>query len=215
MADFVFDGFRLAEKYRLPVMILADGALGQMMEKVQMPEGGSLAHETPAWATTGKTPNRERNIITSLFIQPEKMEEVNLRLQKKYARIQRQESRCELIQVEDADIVLVAFGLSARIAQKALELARAKGLRVGLIRPITLFPFPSEILAEQSLLVDAFLTVEMNAGQMVEDVKLAVEGKRPVFFKGRMGGMIPTPEDVLASIESIAEEHVATFAERM
>ena len=215
MADLVFDGFRLAERYRLPVMILSDGALGQMMEKVQMPEEGSLPHETPAWATTGKTADRERNIITSLFIQPEKMEEVNIRLQKKYARIQRQETRCELIRVEDADIVLVAFGLSARIAQKALALAREKGLRVGLIRPITLFPFPSEAIAEQSLLVDAFLTVEMNAGQMVEDVKLAVDGKRPVLFKGRMGGMIPTPEEVLASIEAIAEEHVTTFADRM
>ena len=215
MADFVFDAFRLAEKYRTPAMILADGALGQMMEKVQLPDDGSLPHTVPAWATTGKTPDRERNILTSLFIQPERMEQVNLHLQKKYAEIRQHETRCELIQTEDADIVLVAFGLSARVAQKSLALARAKGLRVGLIRPITLFPFPSEIIADTALLVDAFLTVEMNAGQMVEDVRLAVDGKRPVYFAGRMGGMIPTPEEVLASIEAVAEQHLTSFAERM
>ncbi|HLF20401.1 MAG TPA: transketolase C-terminal domain-containing protein, partial [Bacteroidota bacterium] len=207
MADFVFDGFRLAEKYRVGSMILADGALGQMMEKIVLPPAGSLPLQEKPWATVGKPPSRERNILTSLFIQPEKMEEVNLKLQKKYQDI-RSEVRYEAIQVEDADIVLVAFGLSARISQKALELARDKGIRVGLIRPITLYPFPSAILSQIALSVGAFLVVEMNAGQMLEDVELAVRGEKPVMFKGRMGGMIPSPEEVLREIETIAAVHV-------
>ncbi|MBI3005528.1 MAG: 3-methyl-2-oxobutanoate dehydrogenase subunit VorB [Ignavibacteriales bacterium] len=208
MADFVFDGFRLAEKYRVGTMILADGALGQMMEKVVQPPMGSLPLAEKPWATAGKPPSRERNILTSLFIQPEKMEEVNLKLQRKYREIQ-SEVRYEAIQVEDADIILVAFGLAARISQKALELARHKGIRVGLVRPITLYPFPSAILSQIALSAEAFLVVEMNAGQMLEDVELAVRGEKPVHFKGRMGGMLPSPEEVLREIESIAAVHAA------
>jgi 2-oxoglutarate ferredoxin oxidoreductase subunit alpha len=208
MADFMFDGFRLTEKYRIPVMILSDGALGQMMEKVTMPEAGSLPSVEKPWATTGKPATRERNFITSLHIEPEKMEEINLHLQRKYDDAQ-QEVRYELIQTDDADVVLVAFGLSARVCQKVLELAREKGIRAGLVRPITLYPFPSAILSEIADRAGAFLTVEMNAGQMVEDVRLAVNGKKPVFFKGRMGGMIPTPEEVLAKLESIVEHQLA------
>jgi 2-oxoglutarate ferredoxin oxidoreductase subunit alpha len=204
-ADLVFEGFRLAEKYRNPVMILADGALGQMMEKVTMPPAGSLPHGKTPWATTGKPTTRERNILTSLHIVPEKMEEINLHLQDKYRRMV-QEVRSEEIGVDDAEILLVAFGLSARICQKAIELAKEKGIRVGLLRPITLFPFPSEAIARIAPNVEAFLTVEMNAGQMVEDVRLAVNGKKPVYFKGRMGGMIPTPDDILLEIETIAEK---------
>ncbi|MBI4429249.1 MAG: 3-methyl-2-oxobutanoate dehydrogenase subunit VorB [Ignavibacteriales bacterium] len=211
MADFVFDGFRLAEKYRVGTMILADGALGQMMEKVTLPPASSLPPKEKPWATVGKPSTRERNILTSLFIQPEKMEEVNLKLQKKYRDIQ-SEVRYEAIQVEDAEIVLVAFGLSARISQKALELARAKGIRVGLVRPITLYPFPSAILSQIALSVEAFLVVEMNAGQMLEDVELAVRGVKPVMFKGRMGGMLPSPEEVLKEIESLAAVRSASSA---
>jgi 2-oxoglutarate/2-oxoacid ferredoxin oxidoreductase subunit alpha len=207
MADFMFDGFRLTEKYRIPVMILSDGALGQMMEKVLMPDEGSLPMTEHAWATTGKPPTRERNYITSLHIEPEKMEQTNLHLQAKYVDVQK-EVRFELMQTDDADVVLVAFGLSARICQKVLELAREKGIRAGLVRPITLYPFPSAILSQIADTAGAFLTVEMNAGQMVEDVRLAVNGKKPVFFKGRMGGMIPTPEEVLAELESIVEHHL-------
>ena len=208
MADFVFDGFRLAEKYRNPVMILSDGALGQMMEKVILPEEGSLPKTTPAWATTGKKKEREHNVITSLFIQPEEMEQVNLRLQEKYKAIQ-SEVRYEEIQTEDAEILLVAFGLSSRICQKTVDLAREKGIKVGLLRPITVYPYPYARLNELASQVEFMLTVEMNAGQMVEDVRLAVEGKVPVHFIGRMGGMILSPEDILHKLESVHESHNA------
>ena len=197
---------RLTEKYRNPVMILADGALGQMMEKVVMRPAGSLPQIEKPWATTGKLPTRERNILTSLFIVPERMEEINLKLQDKYRRM-RQEIRSEETGIEDAEILLVAFGLSARICQKAIELARDKGIKVGLLRPITLFPFPSEAIANIVPNVEAVLTVEMNSGQMVEDVKLAVNGRKPVYFKGRMGGMIPTPDEIVLEIETIAEKN--------
>lgn len=202
MADFVFDGFRLAEKYRTPVMILTDGALGQMMEKVVLPEEGSLPHTIPAWATTGKPADRKANVITSLFIQPEKMEQINHNLQAKYKAME-SEIRFEEFSTEDADVLLVAFGLSARICQKVVELAREKGIKAGLLRPITLFPFPTEAIQKAAAKAEFVLTVEMNAGQMVEDVRLAVNGKVPVHFKGRMGGMIPTPEEILEELERI------------
>lgn len=202
MADLVIDGFRLAEKYRNPAMILSDGALGQMMETVQLPEEGQLPKEIPAWATRGKPEGKERRIITSLFIQPEKMEEVNKVLQAKYAQMQ-EEARAELIETDDAEVILVAFGLASRICQKVVELAREQGIRAGLIRPITLYPFPTGIIREAAERVERFLVVEMNAGQMVEDVRLAVEGRRPVEFTGRMGGIIPTPEEILEKIQLI------------
>lgn len=208
MADFVFEGFRLAEKYRNPAMILTDGALGQMMEKVILPEEGSLPKQPKPWATTGKTKDRERNVITSLYIQPEKMEEINLDLQAKY-RLLQQEIRYELIETDDADVLLVAFGLSARICQKAVDIAREKGIKAGLIRPITLYPFPRRIISDLASRVDFALVVEMNAGQMVEDVALSVNGKRPVYSLGRMGGMIPSPEDVVIEIEKIYQHKVS------
>lgn len=222
MVDFVFDGFRLGEKYRNPAMILADGALGQMMEKVTLPAAGSLPKMDAPWATTGKGyvrerniigkgRIRERNIITSLFIQPERMEKLNLTLQAKYNQLQ-EEVRWEEIRTEDAAIVLVAFGLTSRICEKTVDLAREKGLKVGLLRPITLYPFPTSAIARLAKSAQTFLTVEMNAGQMVEDVRLAVEGKRPVHFYGRMGGMIPSPEEVLIQVESIAEKFQAVPA---
>jgi 2-oxoglutarate ferredoxin oxidoreductase subunit alpha len=204
LVDHVFLGFQLAEKYRNPAMILADGALGQMMEKVALPPAGSLPHATPSWATTGKPASRPRNVVLSVYIQPERMERQNLVLQEKYRAMREAEPRCEQLGMEDAEIALVAFGLSARICQKAMDLARERGLRVGLFRPITLYPFPTAALARAAGSVKAFLTVEMNAGQMVEDVRLAVEGRRPVEFTGRMGGMIPSPDDVLATVEAMA-----------
>jgi 2-oxoglutarate ferredoxin oxidoreductase subunit alpha len=206
MADFVFEGFHLAEQYRNPTMILADGALGQMMEKVVLPEPGTLPRLDRPWATTGKPSWRERNIITSLFIQPEKMEEVNLMLQAKYQRLQK-EVRFETIGVEDAEVLIVAYGLTARIAQKAMELAREGGLRVGLLRPITLYPFPSEAISSIAKRILSILVVELNAGQMVQDVRLAVNGRRPVYFKGRMGGMIITAEEIVEELEVLAEDH--------
>ncbi len=205
MADFVFDAFRLAEKYRTPAMILADGALGQMMEKVVLPEEGSLPKIEKPWATTGKLDSRDRNIITSLFIEPERMEVINLGLQEKYKEMQ-SEVRFEEFALDDADVALVAFGLSARICQKVVDLAREKGIKAGLLRPITLYPFPHDALSKLSEKVNFMLVVEMNAGQMVEDVTLAANGKCPVYFKGRMGGMIPSPEDVLKELESLVEK---------
>lgn len=203
MADLVFEAFRLAEQYRNPAMILADGALGQMMEKLYLPKAGTLPYPEKPWATTGKTKDRERNIITSLFIQPEKMEQVNIRLQEKYQELQR-EVRYERIHTDDAEILIVAYGLAARIAQKAIELARGLGIRAGLLRPITLYPFPRIPISVLMPKIKAVLVVEMNAGQMIEDVELAVNGRRPVYFKGRMGGMIPSPEEVLEMIQLIA-----------
>jgi 2-oxoglutarate ferredoxin oxidoreductase subunit alpha len=208
MADFVFDAFKLAEKYRNPAMILADGALGQMMEKVALPPENSLPYTKSPWATTGKTKDRKRNIITSLFIEPERMEQINIQLQEKYNKIQ-DEVRYEEFFTSDAEILLVAFGLSSRICQKAVDLAREKGLRVGLLRPITLYPFPKKIIAELALKVEFMLTIEMNAGQMVEDVALAANGRCPVHYKGRMGGMIPSPEDVVEEIELLLEKHLS------
>ena len=205
MADFVFDAFELAEKYRNPAMILADGALGQMMEKVVLPNDNSLQKGATPWATTGKPKDRKQNIITSLFIQPEEMEKVNLSLQEKFEAMQ-SEVRWEEFSTEDAEVLLVAFGLSARICQKVMDLGREKGIKIGLLRPITLYPFPYKRIAELSEKVDFILDVEMNAGQMVEDVRLAVEGKAPVYFKGRMGGMISTPEDILQEVEAISEK---------
>lgn len=205
MADFVFDAFKLAEKYRNPAMILSDGALGQMMEKVVLPNDNSLPKFPKPWATTGKTKDRNHNVITSLFIEPEEMEKVNLALQKKYEAIQ-SEVRWEEFNTDDVEILLVAFGLSARICQKVMDLGREKGMKIGLLRPITLYPFPYKRISELSEKVEFILDVEMNAGQMVEDVRLAVEGKAPVHFKGRMGGMIATPDDILNEVEAISEK---------
>jgi len=183
MADFVFDAFRLAEKYRNPSFILADGALGQMMEKVILPTEGSLPYPDKNWATVGMGERKERNIITSLFIQPEEMEKVNLRLQEKYKAMQK-EVRFESILTEDADILLVAYGLGARICQKVVELGREKDIKIGLLRPITLYPFPKDEIARLASRVQSVLVVEMNAGQMVEDVALAVNGQCLLILQG-------------------------------
>ncbi|HSR40057.1 MAG TPA: 3-methyl-2-oxobutanoate dehydrogenase subunit VorB [Phnomibacter sp.] len=205
MADFVYLGFDLADKYRNPVMILSDGAIGQMMEKVKFPDYVIPKKDKP-WATTGKPANRPRNYITSLHILPEKMEVHNQHLEAKFKSIRDNEVRFEEIETDDAEVLLVAYGLSARICHKALDLARAKGIRAGLLRPITLYPFPYQRLQELADQVDLMMSVELNAGQMVEDVRLAVAGKVPVGFFGRMGGMIYTPEDVLQHLETIMQE---------
>ena len=216
MADFVYDAFDLADKYRNPVMILADGALGQMMEKVAFKEYDPKKH-VPAkpWATTGKPPTRERNILTSLHIQPEKMQEINLHLLEKYNRVRRDEVRYQLVSTDDAEMLLVGYGLSARICHRAVELARQRGLRVGLMRPITLFPYPYDILRELRKHLSGVLVVELNAGQMVEDVRLAIEGQVPVEFFGRMGGIIPSPEDILEKVTTIMNRaHVKPVKEK-
>ncbi len=199
MADFVFEGFRLAEKYRNPAMILTDGALGQMMEKVYLPEDNSLPKNIPEWATRGKPKGGKQRVVTSLHIQPEQMEAINHQLLAKYEELQK-EVKYEEIQTEDAEILLTAFGLSSRICQKVIDLGREKGIKIGLLRPITLYPFPSKRINELADKVEFMMSVEMNAGQMVQDVKLAVNGKVPVYFKGRMGGIIPTPEEILQEL---------------
>lgn len=206
MYDFVKLGFDLAFKYRNPVMILSDGVIGQMMEKVEIGEQcprltNEQIDELYPWATTGKKPGKDRRIITSLELDPGRQEQHNLKLQAKYKKMQAEEVRYEAFNCEDAEYLLVAFGSSARICQKAMDLGRAQGMKIGLFRPITLFPFPTKVLNELASQVKGMLTVEMNAGQMVEDVRLAVCGKVKVEHYGRFGGMIPSPGEVLKALE--------------
>jgi len=201
MADFVKLAFDLAFKYRNPTMILTDGVIGQIMEKVELFEQQPRLTKFPEWATTGKTPDRERNILTSLDLDPEKKEKLNRKLQAKYKKIEENEVRYETIKCDDAEYLFVAYGSSARICQKAISLARGKGIKVGLLRPITLFPFPKKPLKELSKKVKGILTVEMSAGQMIEDVKLAVECKIKVEHFGRMGGIIHSPVEVVDAFE--------------
>lgn len=208
MFDFVRLAFDLTFKYRNPVMMLADGIIGQMMEKVELADpiprrsDSELIRECP-WATTGKPKTRERNIITSLNLDSAVQEKHNFHLQDKYRRIQENEVRFEEFSCDDAEYLFIAYGSSARIVQKSLQQARAKGIKAGLLRPITLFPFPTKRVAELAGQVKAMLAVEMSAGQLVEDVRLAVAGKVPVDHYGRMGGMIPSPEDVENALEKI------------
>lgn len=202
MADFVGLGFDLAFRYRNPVMILSDGAIGQMMEKVWLSPPVERSKTVPEWATTGKPPSRQRNIITSLDLDPAAQERFNQKLVDKYNEIREKEVRYEEFQCDDAQYLLVAYGTSARICQKSLQLARNEGLKVGLLRPITLFPFPSKQISRLAQKADMVVSVEMSAGQMVEDVLLAVNGQTPVYHFGRMGGMVPTPEEVVEFLKS-------------
>lgn len=206
MSDFVGLGFDLAFRYRNPVMILTDGALGQMMEKVWLDEQKPRMTEFPSWATTGKSADRERNIITSLELDSAKQEKFNLKLQAKYRKMEEEEVRYEEIGCDDADYLVVAYGTSARICQKSIQIARTKGIKVGLLRPITLFPFPKKPLFELAGRVRGMLAVEMSAGQMVEDVRLAVNGKVIVEHYGRMGGIIPSPDEVVDALEKLIKK---------
>ena len=206
MSDFVKLSFELAFKYRNPVLILSDGIIGQMMEKVILfDQEDRLDTFDQSWATTGKTSDRKRNIITSLNLEPLPQEKHNHHLQEKYKKMQ-QEVRFETFSCEDAEYLMVAYGSSARICQKAVQMARAKGIKAGLLRLITLFPFPSAKLVELAGQVKGMLAVEMSAGQMVEDVRLAVNGKVKVEHYGRYGGMVHSPEEVLdAFIQQIVQ----------
>ncbi|MFN8241443.1 MAG: 3-methyl-2-oxobutanoate dehydrogenase subunit VorB [Bacteroidales bacterium] len=200
MADFVGLGFELAFKYRNPVLMLSDGAIGQMMEKVYLEPQKERSKTVPEWATTGKPPTRERNIITSLDLDPYAQEIHNHKLQEKYSRIKENEVRYEEFMTEDADYLLVAYGTSARVCQKALQMARADGIKAGLLRPITLYPYPSKRISDLAHSMKHIVSVEMSAGQMVEDVRLAVNGKTEVSHFGRLGGVLPTPEEVCQNI---------------
>ena len=206
MADHVKLGFDLSFKYRNPAMILSDGAIGQMMEKVVLPDpiprrtDEEIVKQCP-WAATGKPKNRNHIIITSLDLDPAGQEKVNLKIQAKYKQIQEKEVLYETIRTEDAEYLFVAFGLSARICQKAVDLAREKGIKVGLFRPITLFPFPEKEIREAGRKSKGMLVVEMNAGQMIEDVKLSVGCDVRIEHFGRFGGIIPTPDEVVNALE--------------
>ena len=202
MADFVDLGFELAFKYRNPVMMLSDGAIGQMMEKVYLSPQKERSKTVPEWATTGKPPARERNIITSLDLDPNKHELFNRKLIAKYNEIKEKEVRYEEFHCDDAEYLFVAYGTSARVCMKAVEIARSQDIKVGLLRPITLYPFPSKQIRELSAKMKLILSVEMSAGQMIEDVLLAVNGRVPVFHFGRMGGIVTTPEEVVEELKS-------------
>ena len=202
MADFVDLAFTLAFKYRTPAMILSDGVIGQMMEKVVLPPikprrtEEEILRECP-WATTGRSKGRKPNVITSLELKSEVMELRNLHLQEKYRKIRENEVRYETKFMDDAEYMIVAFGSAARIAEKAIEMARAEGIKVGLFRPITLWPFPTNEIAAAAAKVKGILVAEINAGQMVDDVRLAVNGAVPVEHYGRLGGIVPEPEEMV------------------
>ena len=206
MADFVALGFELAFKYRNPAIILADGVIGQMMEKVVLPAQKPRRTEAEVieqcpWAATGKAKDRKPNIITSLELKPEAMEINNLRFQAKYREIEENEVRFEEINCEDAEYLIIAFGSMARIGQKAMELAREKGIKVGILRPITLWPFPTKAIAAYADKVKGMLVTELNAGQMIEDVRLAVNGKVKVEHFGRLGGIVPDPDEIVTALK--------------
>ncbi len=207
MADFVYLGFDLAFKYRNPAIILADGIIGQMMEKVILPPvrprrtEEEIRTECP-WALQGKPKGRKPNILTSLELSPAVMENNNLRFQAKYREIEKNEVRYEAIDCDDADYIIVAFGSIARICLKSQEMAREEGIKVGILRPITLWPFPSDIIAEYAKKVKGIISIELNAGQMVEDIRLAVNGTIDVKFYGRLGGIVPTPDEILEVIKN-------------
>ncbi len=207
MSDFVPLAYELAFKYRIPALIVSDGLIGQMMEKVELFDQiprltDQEVQEKYPWGTNGKPVGKERRILTSLDLDPHKLEVHNHKLQAKYREMEEKETRFEMLHCDDAEYIFVAYGSSARIAQKSIQLAREKGIKVGLLRPITLWPFPKKPIDELTKKgIKGFLTVEMSAGQMIEDVKLVVEGRTKVEHFGRYGGVIHSPEEVLEALE--------------
>jgi 2-oxoglutarate ferredoxin oxidoreductase subunit alpha len=206
--DLTYEAFPLAEKYRTIVTLATDGALGQMMEPAEMPHMRPLPSEADraSWAVRGAA-GRPKNTITSLYLEEDELEELNRRLQAKLRQIEANERRWEEEETSDAELLLVAFGTMGRICKTALREARAQGMRVGLYRPISLWPFPAPRLRELAYHVQAMLTVEMNAGQMLEDVRLAVEGRCSTAFCGRMGGAIPLPDEILEALRGLNRQH--------
>ena len=203
MADMTILSFDLAEKYRVPAMLLADGTMGQMMEPVELPEVDYKPAEKD-WTVTGTQMKRKHNIVNSLYLLPEELEKTNIERFERYKTIEENEARYESFMMEDAEYCVVAFGIASRVSKNAVIAARNMGIKVGMIRPITLWPFPKKPLAEAADKVKGFLSVELSMGQMIEDVKLATECKRPVELCNRVGGMIPTPEQVLEAIKKMA-----------
>lgn len=200
MASLTVKAFELADKYRMVSMLLADGTMGQMMEPVELDDIKSEPVEKP-WALTGTDMKRKHNIVNSLYLKPDELEAKNFERFEKYKAVEENEVMYESYLMDDAEICIVAFGITSRVAKNAINEARAKGIKVGMIRPITLWPFPKKPLFEAADKCKAFISVEMNMGQMINDVELAIRCKRPVFLCNRTGGMIPTPEEVLAKIE--------------
>lgn len=199
MADLTMNAFDLADKYRMPVMLLADGTMGQMMEPVSLPSPVTEKIEKP-WAVTGTKGERKHNIINSLYLNPEQLEKTNFERFEKYKSIEENEVKYEEFMTEDADVIVVAFGIAARVSKNAVRMAREKGIKAGLIRPITLWPFPKKALFDAAKTAKAFISVELSMGQMIEDVELAIRCSRPVYLCNRAGGMIPSPEQVLDGI---------------
>ena len=203
MADMTAKCFDLADKYRIPAMILADGTMGQMMEPVVLPEPTDYDKEKP-WALTGTKGKREHNIINSLYLQPDELEKTNFERYERYKVIEENETMYESFMMDDAEICIAAFGIAARVSKNAIMAARAEGIKVGMIRPITLWPFPKKPFAEAADKVKSFISVELSMGQLIEDIKLASGCKKPVTLCNRTGGMIPSPEEVLAAIKAQA-----------
>ena len=204
MAELTVKGFDLADKYRMTTMILADGTMGQMMEPVSLDFAEGEKVEKP-WATNGTKMARPHNVVNSLFLKPEMLEKTNFERYERYAAIKENEVMYEEYMMEDAEICVVAFGIAARVSKNAINEARAKGIKVGMIRPITLWPFPEKVIAAAADKVKTFISVELSMGQMIEDIRLAVNGKAPVTLCNRTGGMIPAPEQVLEAIAEAAK----------
>lgn len=201
--ELTVDAFNIADRYRIASMIMGDGTIGQMMEVVKFRDKEDVQIPSKPWAVTGTNMERDHNVITSIYIDPLKLEEVNLGLQAKYRKIEENETRFEVFNCDNADIIIAAYGSIARIVKNVIGMAKKEGIKVGLIRPITLWPFPKKAFEEYATVPKAFLTVEMSAGQMIEDVKLSINGKNKVHFYGRMGGMIPTQSEILNKIKEI------------
>ncbi len=204
MVSLTFKGFDLAEKYRMPAMLLADGTMGQMMEPVSL-DLGEVKQYDKSWALTGTKCERKPNIVNSLFIQPDELEVYNIERYKRYKIVEENEAMYEEYMMDDAEICIVAFGIAARVSKNAIDEARKQGIKVGMIRPITVWPFPKEVLNKAADKVKAFVSVELNMGQMIEDIELATRCKKPVLLCSRVGGMIHTVEDVLNSINEAAK----------
>ncbi|MBE7011753.1 MAG: 3-methyl-2-oxobutanoate dehydrogenase subunit VorB [Ruminococcaceae bacterium] len=200
MVDMTFKGFELADKYQMPVMLLSDGTMGQMMEPVSLEAGEVKKYDKP-WALTGTKGERKPNIVNSLYLKADELEKVNFERYERYAKIEKEEALWEEYRMEDAEVCIVAFGVAARVSKNAIDAAREKGIKVGMIRPITLWPFPKEALLKAADKVDKFISVELNMGQMKDDIELAIRCKKDVLLCNRTGGMIPTVENVLGKIE--------------
>lgn len=204
--ELTVEAFNIADRYRTLCMIMGDGMLGQMMEGVEFKDSEEICRVDKSWAVTGTAMKREHNIITSIYIDPEVLENHNLKLQAKYRKIEENETRAEIVNCDGADIIVAAYGTVARIIYNVIKMAEKEGIKVGLIRPITLWPFPSAAFDEYAEAPKAFLAAEMSAGQMVEDVKLSLNGRKPVYFHGRTGGMIPTQKEILEKIKLILKQ---------